>query len=90
MQSITRTPVGTTSPGAMHEQFSPQELQQTQHRFIQGDIYSPTDLSWEALRARRSQRKLMKDTFDMLGINPLTQYKVSRPATDSGITVGNQ
>lgn len=67
--------MGTTSPGAMHEQFSPQELQQTQHRFIQGDIYSPTDLSWEALRARRSQRKLMKDTFDMLGINPLTQYK---------------
>jgi hypothetical protein len=76
----TSTP--SSSAGASDE-FSLQELSQSQLRFQQGDIYAPNDLTMEELRARRKNRRPVKDAFDVLGINPLTQYKVRLPAPET-------
>lgn len=44
----------------------------------EGDIYAPHDLS--SAEANKRQRPLLpnKDIFDVLGINPLHEYKVNR------------
>lgn len=55
-----------------------QELYNSQNKFMPGDVYAPNDLTLEELNARRSNRKPVKDAFDVLGINPLTQYTVLR------------
>lgn len=47
-----------------------------QLRFSQGDIYAPNDLTMEELKMRRSKRRNVKDVFDVLGVNPMTLYKV--------------
>ncbi|KAA8910562.1 ribosomal protein S18 [Sphaerosporella brunnea] len=61
--------------GSATEEFSLQELSQSQFRFSQGDIYAPNDLTMEEFRTRLKNRRPVKDAFDVLGINPLTQYK---------------
>jgi hypothetical protein len=74
------SPAPSAGASPQTDEFSLQELSQSQLRFQQGDIYAPNDLTMEELRARRKNRRPVKDAFDVLGINPLTQYKVRLPA----------
>ncbi|KAI5857950.1 ribosomal protein S18 [Tricharina praecox] len=57
------------------EEFTQQELLSSQQRFVAGDVYAPNDLTMEELNARRGNRKPVRDAFDLVGINPITQYK---------------
>ena len=41
-----------------------------------GDVYAPHDLSWVEMRKRKTPRRPNQDAFDVLGINPLLEYKV--------------
>lgn len=52
------------------------ELIQTQHRFGQGDAYAPHDLSFQEQRKRRARKTPSFDAMDLLGINPIKEYKV--------------
>ena len=55
-----------------------QDLEKLQsRRWRVGDIYSPRDLSPEELKKWRTPQKVKQDVFDVLGINPLHEYKVS-------------
>jgi hypothetical protein len=74
--AATSTTVNSSSTAASTEEFTQQELNNSQFRFQPGDVYAPNDLTMEELRARRSNRRPVKDAFDVLGINPITQYKV--------------
>lgn len=47
-------------------------------RWKEGDIYSPHDLSPEEMEKWRRPTKVKEDVFDVLGINPLHEYKVSQ------------
>lgn len=42
-----------------------------------GDLYTPHDLSPEEMGKRRQPRVPNQDAFDVLGINPLHEYKVN-------------
>ena len=61
--------------GGLPDEYA-QELYNSQFKFMPGDVYAPNDLTFEELNARRSNRRPVKDAFDVLGINPLTQYTV--------------
>lgn len=52
------------------------EIIQTQHRFGQGDAYAPHDLSFQEQRKRRARKTPSFDAMDLLGINPIKEYKV--------------
>ena len=41
-----------------------------------GNVYAPHDLSSVEMEKWRKRRPREKDAFDMLGINPLHEYKV--------------
>ncbi len=58
------------------EEFSPGELQKMQMRFEWGDTYAPNDLSMEERFQRVSKRRPQKDAFDVLGLDPVRQFKV--------------
>lgn len=58
------------------EEFTERELMSSQFRFMTGDIYAPNDLSMQELERRRGNQRPIRDAFDILGINPMTQYKV--------------
>lgn len=48
-------------------------------RWREGDVYSPHDLSHEEMKKWKVPQKARDDVFDVLGINPLHEYKVSNP-----------
>jgi len=53
------------------------DLEKQIHRSWQvGDVYAPHDLSSVEMEKWRKRRPREKDVFDMLGINPLKEYKV--------------
>ena len=56
-----------------------EELFRSQRRFRHGEMYTPKDLSFESFREWRKRRAPRKDAFDVLGLNPLDEYKVSFP-----------
>ena len=56
-----------------------EELFRSQRRFRHGEMYTPKDLSFESFREWRKRRAPRKDAFDVLGLNPLDEYKVSSP-----------
>lgn len=58
------------------EETDMRELQQSQIRFNPGEVYAPNDLSMEEFKARRGNRRPVKDAFDLLGVNPIKEYKV--------------
>lgn len=43
-----------------------------------GDVYAPHDLSGAEMRKWATKKKPDKDVFDILAIDPLSLYKVSR------------
>jgi small subunit ribosomal protein S18 len=44
-----------------------------------GDVYSPQDLSGtEQKKWKTGRKKPQSDAFDVLGINPVLEYKVGR------------
>lgn len=43
-----------------------------------GDVYAPHDLSSVEANKWRNRKNREKDVFDILGINPLSEYKVRR------------
>lgn len=47
-------------------------------RWKEGDIYSPHDLSPEEMNKWKEGKNVTEDVFDILGINPLHEYKVSK------------
>ena len=52
-------------------------MQTNAHRFRQGEMYSPHDLTIEEMKKRRMERrKNFRDIFDVLGVNPVDEYKV--------------
>lgn len=52
------------------------ELVQTQYKFSQGDAYAPHDLSFQEQRKRRARKTPAFDAMDLLGINPIKEYRV--------------
>lgn len=52
------------------------ELVHTQYRFGQGDVYAPHDLSFQEQRKRRARKTPAFDAMDLLGINPIKEYRV--------------
>ncbi len=53
------------------------DLERQIHRKWQfGDVYAPHDLSSVEMEKWRKRRPREKDAFDVLGINPLNEYKV--------------
>lgn len=46
-------------------------------KWKEGDIYSPHDLSPEETQKWKESQPAKEDMFDVLGINPLHEYKVS-------------
>lgn len=46
-------------------------------KWVNGEVYSPHDLSPSEMNKWRSARRPAKDIIDLLGINPLDHYKVS-------------
>jgi hypothetical protein len=58
------------------------QFQRQIHRKWQaGDVYSPTDLSGaEQKKWKFGRKKPQSDAFDVLGINPVLEYKVRRPS----------
>lgn len=68
---------GATGPnGEEDKRVELLELIQTQHRFGQGDAYAPHDLSFQEQRKRRARKTPSFDAMDLLGINPIKEYKV--------------
>lgn len=54
-------------------------LQQMTRKWRRGDIYSPHDLTGYAMsKFRRKRARPPTDVLDLLGINPLKEYKVSK------------
>lgn len=51
------------------------EKQQTR-KWKEGDVYAPHDLSPVEMEKWRRRRKGERDVFDMLGMNPIDEYKV--------------
>lgn len=48
-----------------------------------GDVYSPHDLTGaEQKKWKFGRKKPQSDAFDVLGINPINEYKVGRVAED--------
>ena len=53
-------------------------LQQMTRKWRSGDIYSPHDLTGFAMsKFRRKRARPPMDVLDLLGIDPLKEYKVS-------------
>ena len=46
------------------------------HKWRVGDVYSPNDLGSVEARKWMVRRSVDRDAFDVLGINPLKEYKV--------------
>lgn len=68
-----------------HDRAKALEKQQLR-RWKAGDVYAPHDLSPVEMRKWRIRRAGGKDVFDMLGINPLMEYKVRfLPALNLGV-----
>jgi hypothetical protein len=74
-------PSATTTSGDLGlEEFTQREIDQSKYWFKHGDTYAPNDLTMEELRTRRLRgRRPVRDAFDVLGLNPLSQYKVFQP-----------
>lgn len=70
-------PSATTTSGDLGlEEFTQREIDQSKYWFKHGDTYAPNDLTMEELRTRRLRgRRPVRDAFDVLGLNPLSQYK---------------
>ena len=50
-------------------------------RWHTGDVYAPHDLTSVEMIKWRKRQKPDRDAFDVLGLNPLKEYKVSRADT---------
>ena len=58
-------------------------------RWQPGDVYGPSDLSGvEMKRWKYGRKKPQSDAFDVLGINPVNEYKVS--GNIAGYVLGGQ
>ncbi|KAI5776634.1 37S ribosomal protein S18 [Geopyxis carbonaria] len=73
--NIANTFARTPTTMSAQEETDMRELQSSQIKFQPGDIYAPNDLSMEELKARRGNKKPAKDAFDLLGLNPIKEYK---------------
>jgi small subunit ribosomal protein S18 len=51
-------------------------LRQMPRRWKVGDVYAPRDLSAYEMRKWRNASPMKKDQLDMLGMNPLDNYRV--------------
>lgn len=51
-------------------------MRQMPRRWRTGDVYAPKDLSSAEMSKWRTAKKPSKDIVDMLGINPLDNYRV--------------
>lgn len=72
----TQKPGATGPNGEEDKRVELLEIIQTQHRFGQGDTYAPHDLSFQEQRKRRARKTPSFDAMDLLGINPIKEYKV--------------
>ncbi|KAL7269003.1 hypothetical protein RUND412_008345 [Rhizina undulata] len=61
--------------GDAGEQVSVSDLLQNQYRFQLGETYAPHHLSFQEFRKRTKRQKPSRDAFDLLGMNPLDDYK---------------
>ena len=62
-------------------------------RWRAGDVYAPHDLSSVAMKHARQRPGPRTDVFDLLGINPMNEYKVrneGRSSHSSGIDGWNR
>lgn len=59
-------------------------VRQMPRRWKSGDVYAPHDLSPEEMAKWRKSSRPKVDVIDMLGLNPLDEYKVS-PAPVLGV-----
>ena len=59
-----------------------QYQRQVFRRWQPGDVYAPHDLSGtEQKKWKQGRKKPQEDAFDVLGVNPVMEYKVRRECT---------
>ena len=59
------------------------DLEKLQHRrWATGDVYAPHDLTSTEMEKFRVKQRPNQDAFDVLGVNPLDEYKVG--SSESG------
>ncbi|KAG0634598.1 ribosomal protein S18 [Tuber brumale] len=74
-QKLTAS-LSNLAPASLPEDYiSDQDLQKLQSRFSPGDIYAPHDLSHAQQRSRRTRRSPRFDVCDLVGVNPVKEYK---------------
>ena len=62
------------------------DLEKKQYRrWTPGDVYAPHDLTSTEMKKWRGRQKPNRDAFDVLGMNPLDEYKVR---VSAGISPG--
>jgi hypothetical protein len=76
LESFQRSETVTGADEPADKRVDMDELINSQVRFNHGDIYAPHDLSHHAQRQRRQRVPPRFDPCDLLGINPLNEYKV--------------
>jgi small subunit ribosomal protein S18 len=72
---------GLGRPGQPHEMLESERKDQFQRQIYRmwqpGDVYSPIDLSGtEQKKWKTGRKRPQSDAFDVLGINPVLEYKV--------------
>lgn len=73
-------PVKVQTVRDLRQKYKSRDVEKYQSRkWREGDIYSPQDLSPEEVKNWKTPQKVTRDVFDVLGINPLHEYKVSTP-----------
>ncbi|CAK7265928.1 hypothetical protein SEPCBS57363_001838 [Sporothrix epigloea] len=78
----------TTLERMTERKVSDEYARQLPRRWNQGDVYAPYDLSHvEALKWKRAAQP-MEDVVDMLGINPLDEYRNFRMVSDFMSSMG--
>jgi small subunit ribosomal protein S18 len=84
--SVTRLAreAGLDRPTQSREMIESERRSQFQRQIYRkwqpGDVYSPSDLSGaEQKKWKTGRKRPQSDAFDVLGINPVLEYKVSGP-----------
>lgn len=86
---LDRTPSTPSRELAESERLS-QYQRQIYRKWQPGDVYAPHDLSGaEQKKWKQGRKRPQQDAFDVLGVNPVLEYKVSRPKRMETMEVAN-
>jgi small subunit ribosomal protein S18 len=61
---------------------------QMTRRWKEGDVYAPHDLSSAEMQKWRRRGRPEHDVFDLLGLNPIEEYKVCHLSSNPKLEIG--